>query len=169
MKKATLLHYSFVIITFLLLSLTGWGQRRKVSGIVQESENNSSLEGATVSLKNKNSSTLTGVDGKFIITVPNGKVSLIVSFVGYQTKTIVVGEGETSVLITLSQSKTNQLSDIVVVGYTSKQLSNISGSVSVVSGEQLNDVTSNNVTSLLQEKVAGVIVSNGSDLLHSRI
>jgi len=116
MKKATLLHYSFVIIAFLFLSLTGLAQQRKISGIVQESKNNTPLEGATISLKGQKSSTITGADGKFGIFVPNGKASLIVSFVGYETKTIVVGEGETSVLITLSQSTNNQLSGFQLYG-----------------------------------------------------
>jgi len=160
MKKATLLHYSFVIIAFLFLSLTGFAQQRKISGIVQESKNNNPLEGATVSVKNSKISTVTNADGKFDITVPDGNAVLVVSYISYLTQEIQIN-GRTVINITLQSSSTG-LSEVVVMGYLSKKLSQISSSVSVISGERLNDVTSNDVTSLLQGKAPGVIVSNSS-------
>lgn len=120
------------------------------------------LVGASIKIKGTNSGTTSGSNGEFTITVRKGKTALVISFIGYETKTITVDEGEPNALITLTQSADNQLNDVVVIGYSSKELSNISGSVSVVSGKELNDVTSTNISSLLQGKVAGVIVSNTS-------
>ena len=164
MKKATLLHYSFVIIAFLFLSLTGFAQQRKISGIVQESKNNTPLEGATISLKGQKVSTVTGVDGKFDISVPNGTASLIVSFVGYETKTIIVGESETSALITLSQSMTNQLSEVVVTALGIKQQSkSLAYSAQSVKPSELTKVRDpNNFLNSLQGKVANALITQSA-------
>ncbi len=159
MKKATLLHYSFLVIAFLFLTITGWTQQRKVSGIVQESKNNSPLEGATVAVKNSKAITNTKGDGKFEITVPDGKVSLIVSFVGYETKTITVNEGETSVLVTLSQS-TNKLSDVVIIGYGIQKRSDLTGAISSIKGEDVTRLSTQRVDEALQGRAAGVLVLN---------
>lgn len=162
MKKSTLLSYSFLIIAFLFLSLTGWAQQRKISGIVQESINKP-LEGATVSVKNKKSNTVTGADGRFTITVPNGKVSLIVSFVGYETETVTVTEGGKDVLVTLIQSATNKLSDVVVIGYGYQKRSDLTGAISTVNAKQLNlGGYINNIGQALEGKVAGVQVIQNS-------
>lgn len=162
MKKTTLLHHSFVIIAFLFLSLTGWAQQRKISGIVQESINNSPLEGTTISLKGQKVSTVTGVDGKFDISVPNGTASLIVSFVGYETKTIIVGESETSALITLSQSMTNQLSDVVIVGYGTQKKVNVTGAISSIKGADLKQSPAANLSNSIAGRIPGVILNNRS-------
>ena len=58
MKKVRLLHYSFLLIVFLLLSHIGFAQRQ-ITGIVQESIQNSPLQGAAVSVKGQKISTIT--------------------------------------------------------------------------------------------------------------
>ena len=69
--------------------------------------------------------------------------------------------GKSAIAVTLVED-VSDLSEVVVVGYTSKSLSELSSSVTVVSGEKLRDVTSDNVTSMLQGKAPGVIVSSPS-------
>ena len=160
MKKATLLPHSFVIIAFLFLSLTGWAQQRKVSGIVQESKNNSPLEGATVSVKDKKSSTMTGADGRFNITVPDGKVSLIVSFVGYETKEVSIN-GQTNLTITL-QTSTTGLNEVVVVGYGKQKKIDLTGAVETVDMRGIGTRPLTNASAALQGKVAGAFISQNS-------
>ena len=162
MKKITLIHYSFAVIAFIVLSLTGLAQQRKISGIVQESKNNTPLEGATVSVKDKKSSTITRADGRFNITVPDGKVSLIVSFVGYETKTIIIGESETSAQVTLSQTATNQLSDVVIIGYGTQKKSDITGSVISVSSKDFVKGVATDALQLLSGKASGVNISQAN-------
>ncbi len=159
MKKSTLFHCSFVIIAFLLLSFTGWAQQRRISGIVQESKSNTPLEGATVTVKNSNANTVTDADGKFGINVPDAKVILSISFVGYQTQSITVGAKETNVLITLNESSASQLSDVIVIGYGTQKKKDLTGSVSSINSEHMTlGGTTSNIAQAIQGRAAGVQV-----------
>ncbi len=162
-KKATLLHYSFVIFCSFFLSLTGFAQQRRIAGAVNDGKNNTPLEGATVSVKNTNSSTITGADGKFDVSAPSGKVSLEVSFVGHETKTIVVGAGEANVAITLEPSESSQLSDVVIIGYGTQKRSDLTGSITSIKAEDLTlGGTISSAAQALQGKAAGVLVTQNS-------
>jgi TonB-linked SusC/RagA family outer membrane protein len=162
MKKATFFQFSFFVIAFLSLSLTGLAQQRKISGIVQDGRNNTPLEGATVSIENGNVNTITKADGTFDIAAPAGKVVLNISFVGYQSQSITAAAGTANVSVTLNPSTTTQLSDIVVVGYSNKKREELTSAVDVVDAKKLKDVTANNIGSMLQGKVAGLQVVNSS-------
>ncbi len=129
-----------------------------VKGTVRDKS--SPLPGVTITLKgNPKVGVATDVNGNFSLQVPENGV-LVVKAVGYLSQEIAVN-GQSSITITLVED-VSDLSEVVVVGYTSKSLSELSSSVSVVSGEKLRDVTSNNVTSMLQGKAPGVIVSSPS-------
>ena len=160
MKKATLLHYSFVIIAFLFLSLTGFAQQRKISGIVQESKNNTPLEGATVSVKDKKSSTITGADGRFNITVPDGKVSLIFSFIGYQTREVFVN-GQSNLDVTMHASASG-LNEVVVVGYGTQKKKDLTGAISSIKTEDLVLSAGPDIGNMLKGKAAGLMIRQNS-------
>jgi TonB-linked SusC/RagA family outer membrane protein len=115
------------------------------------------VPGVTISLKNNTKTAVsTDANGNFSIRVPeNG--TLIFQAVGFNTLEVPVN-GKTLINVTMTEGISN-LDEVVVVGYTTKSLSQLSSSVAVVSGEKLRDVTSNDVTSMLQGKAAGVIVS----------
>ncbi len=123
-------------------------------------EKGEALPGVNVVIKGTMLGTISGTDGNYQISVPDNQAILVFSFVGYQSREISVGGA--GVLNVEMRSDVKSLNEVVVVGYSSKQLSQLSSSVSVVTGRQLNDVTSNSVTSLLQGKAPGVIVSNAS-------
>jgi TonB-linked SusC/RagA family outer membrane protein len=129
-----------------------------VSGKV--SDNSGPLPGVTVTLKNRTKTAVaTDANGNFSLSVPEDGI-LIFQAVGFNTQEVPVN-GRTTINVTLVEGIAN-LDEVVVVGYTSKSLSQLSSSVSVVSGEKLRDVTSNDVTSMLQGKAPGVIVSSSS-------
>lgn len=126
----------------------------------QVKDNDRPLPGVSVFLKtDMKTGTSTDAGGNFNIRVPD-QSTLVFKALGYETvEKVVNGNAEINVIMHESQTSLNE---VVVVGYTSKQLAQVSSSVSVVSGDELNDVTSDNVMTLLQGKAAGVIVSNGS-------
>lgn len=130
-----------------------------IKGTVTD-EKGGGLPGVNVVVKGTTHGTITSADGSYQLSVPNSQSVLVFSFVGYESKEMAVGS--VSTLNVELRADVKALSEVVVVGYSSKQLSQLSSSVSVVSAKQLNDVTSNNVTSLLQGKAPGVIVSNAS-------
>lgn len=130
----------------------------RVTGVVKDTEGQP-MPAVTVAIKGTTNAVSTAVDGKFSISAPANGV-LTFSFIGYTTKEVSI-DGKTSIDVVLSSSL-KTLNEVVVVGYTSKQVSQLSSSVSVISGDKLRDVTSNDVASLLQGKAAGVLVSTGS-------
>lgn len=131
-----------------------------VSGKVLD-ENNNPLQGVTVAVKEKGKATSTNSSGNYSLNVESLNATLIFTSIGYSTKEVQVNNRAT-IDIQMQLAKDNKMDEIVVVGYTTKKLSEISSSISVVTGRELNDVTSNDVTSLLQGKAAGVVVSNAS-------
>ncbi len=163
MKKSTLLHYSFGVLAFLLYTSATFAQQRTISGVVRESKNSAPLEGATVSVSNSNITALTAADGKFSISLPNGKTAITVSYVGYGDKTITVSQNETNITITLSASEGNQLSDVVIIGYGTQKRSDLTGSITSIKAEDLTlGGTISNAAQALQGKAAGVLVTQNS-------
>ena len=129
---------SWLIPFFLVLffSLTAAAQT-KVTGTVNGIDG-LPLAGATVVIKGTNKATTTASDGSFTIMTKTGDV-LLLSFIGHQTRQIKV-DNETSFLkISLSESITN-LDEIVVLGYTSQKVKEITGSVAIVKPKDLTSV-----------------------------
>nr|WP_295868311.1 TonB-dependent receptor [uncultured Chitinophaga sp.] len=130
----------------------------RLTGTVKDEKGNP-FPGVTVYVPATKKGATTDANGQYILQSPaNGTV--IFKAIGYKTVTLPVS-GRSTLPVTM-EVENAALNEVVVVGYTSKKLSQISSAVSVVSGKQLNDVTSNNVGSLLQGKVAGVVVQNPS-------
>ncbi len=130
-----------------------------VKGIVTDNKG-ATLPGVGVKLKGTTIGTTTDSDGRYTINVPDINSILVFTYIGYVTQEIFVNNRDLINIKLLEDAKS--LDEVVVVGYSSKQLSQLSSSVAVVSGAKLNDVTSDDVTGLLQGKAAGVIVSNSS-------
>jgi TonB-linked SusC/RagA family outer membrane protein len=130
-----------------------------VRGKITDKASGLPLVGVSITVKGSTAGTSTDVNGNYSLNVPNNS-TLIISSVGYDGLEVPVS-GRTEINISL-QASVSGLNEVVVVGYGTKQLSQLSSSVSVVSGKELNNVTSNDITSLLQGKAPGVIVSNGS-------
>ena len=100
-------------IALLLINSAVMAQNRQITGNVKDSKTAGNLSAATVKVKGQNTSTVTGADGNFTLTVPAGIASLEVSSIGYGTKTVTVGESETNVSISLNQAAAD-LSEVVV-------------------------------------------------------
>ena len=134
--------------------------QQRVAGVVTN-EQAIPLQGVSVFLKGTTSGTSTDSNGQFELAVASNAGVLVLSLLGYKQLEVDLAGQESPLRITLSSLPTN-LDEVVVMGYSTKQISHLSSAVAVISGEKLNDVTSTNVTNLLQGKVAGVIVSNSS-------
>ncbi|TKC05713.1 TonB-dependent receptor [Pedobacter polaris] len=117
------------------------------------------IPGVSISVKNTKVGVLTDNNGKYIIDAEVGSI-LVFSFTGFKSQEIRI-ENDTSIDVNLEEMST-ELGTVLVVGYSTKKQSEISGSVSVVTGEKLRDVTSNELSSLLQGKAPGVVVSTAS-------
>ena len=133
---------------------------KKISGKVMD-EDGHPLEGVSVLIKGTTMGTNTNAAGEFNIDVPdNSSRVLVFSFIGMSSQEAAINN-KTEINIVL-RNVVQQQREIVVVGYSEKSKNELTSSVGVVSGSKLRDVTSNNVGSMLQGKVAGLQVVNSS-------
>jgi TonB-linked SusC/RagA family outer membrane protein len=115
------------------------------------------LAGASVSEKGRRNGTITDAEGNFMIRVENARSVLVLSFVGYQSTEIPVGS-QTSFNIVLQQSNV-KMGDIVVIGYGTQAKRNLTGAVSTVNAEALENQSVQDVGQALQGQLAGVQVT----------
>lgn len=135
---------------------------KQIRGTVKD-EKGELLAGVTIMVKGSNQGTVTDAAGSFALNLSDTDLStavLVFSFVGYQS-TEVPASGQTVFDIAL-QPSVNLLEQVVVTGYGSKKAKYLSSSVAVIPNEKLRDVTSNELSSLLQGKAPGVVVSTSS-------
>ena len=135
--------------------------QRKVTGIVKDITGEP-LVGVTVIVEGTQIATVTGMNGDYSIEIPNDNVMLRFSYVGYAPQSVSV-KSKSSVNITLRED-TELLDEVVIVGYGTQKKSNVTGSVASVKASDYNDLNMD-VTSVLQGRVAGVDVSNGSIII----
>ncbi|MEO6722274.1 MAG: TonB-dependent receptor [Ferruginibacter sp.] len=144
----------FVGFAFMQLSSTAQSTIR-VSGKVS-SATGEGLAGATVSVKNTTSSTITDTAGNFNITAPeNG--TLEISYIGFKKQEFPIS-GRTQLQISL-QGEANTMNDVVVVGYSSQKKASISGAVTTVNMKDFSKTRIADVAQALQGQVPGVFVA----------
>lgn len=125
-----------------------------ISGIVS-GELDRPLAGATVSLRNAATATMTDADGKYTLQVPPGAV-IVFSFSGYETVERKVGS-DPRINVTMKVSD-NTLEDVVVVGYGVQQKASLSGAVSDIKGSDIRKTENENPQNMLTGKIPGVRV-----------
>lgn len=130
-----------------------------VSGKVTD-EKGEPVQGASIVVKGSNTGTSTDASGNFRLNTDQKDIVLIVSFVGYQTKEVTVPSSG-NVTITLSR-KEDTIEDVVVVGYGTQKKVDITGSVSVVSADKVNQGVNQSVSHALQGQAPGVTVIQNS-------
>lgn len=128
----------------------------KVTGTVN-SKDGQPIVGATVRVKGENVGTVTDLDGRFTIDVPEGS-TLIISSIGYATLEVVASANLTIVL----EEDTQVLDQVVVVGYGSQSKKNITGSISSVNADEFADRPVFSTAQAIQGKAAGVQVTQPS-------
>jgi TonB-linked SusC/RagA family outer membrane protein len=146
-----------IILLFLVSSFTINAQNFSVSGSVTD-ENGKALEGATVMEKNAKNSTMTTAGGNFRLNVTSGKAVLVISFIGHELQEVSVNN-KTQLSVSL-KSITDNMTDVVVIGYATVKKKDVTGAVS---GINQNDIRSRPVTNALQAmqgKVAGVDITS---------
>ncbi len=146
-------------LLFLGLS-TAFGQTLRISGVVTDAADGSTLPGATVQIKGTTQGTTTDLDGRYEISA-NANATLVYSFVGMLSKEEEV-RGRATINVAL-ESEIKSLVEFVVVGYgTARQVGNVVGNVATVSSEKLESRPAANVMDALQGRVAGMQVYTSS-------
>ncbi|CAG5000117.1 TonB-dependent receptor P26 [Dyadobacter sp. CECT 9275] len=130
-----------------------------VQGTVTD-ESGQALPGANIVIKGTSQGTVSDANGKFQMQIPDEKAILVVSSIGYITTEVAVGN---KTLLTIAlRPDVKSLEELVVIGYGEQKKVNLTGSVAMVSSDELVKRSTPNVENLLQGKVAGLQVTQNS-------
>jgi len=152
--------YSGLLFFLLFSSLSAISQVKTITGTVLDQSTGSALQGATVVVKGKPNSTTTNDVGEFTISATPTDV-LEISFTGYETKSVTVGNQE-QIMVTLALSSTSKLDEVVVIGYGTTKRSKLTGSVSKLDNKILETGMRSNPAQALSGTIPGVRVSTGT-------
>ena len=151
MKKSSIL----LMLMALFMSVTSFAQGLKGTVI---DENGDPVIGATVAEKsNPKNATITDFDGNFTVNVNAGKI-IVITYIGYETKELAAKNGMTIKL----QPDNKVLDEVVVVGYGVQKKSSVTGAISQVKPEDMENRTISNAQQALQGKTSGVQIIQSS-------
>lgn len=114
------------------------------------------LIGVSVKIKGTTRGVSTDMNGGFTLSAP-ADATLVISYLGYKQKEYKL-HGDKNVVITLQESS-NELNEVVVIGYGTVQRRDLTGSVSSVNAKQLKDIPVNSTAEALAGRLAGVQIT----------
>jgi TonB-linked SusC/RagA family outer membrane protein len=161
LQKPIIVHMNKTLTLILFLFLVGsakiYAQNATFKGTVSDEQG--TLPGVSVFLKNTKIGTTTDQNGQFQLQVKNGdEVSF--SAIGYETKSIIYS-GQQNLKIVL-KGVALSLEETVVVGYAKQKKATLTGSVSSITGDNLNQRSVASLSTALQGKMPGVTVQQSS-------
>jgi TonB-linked SusC/RagA family outer membrane protein len=142
----------------LLLPLTAFLQT--ITGLVKDGANSEALIGVNVVEKGTSNGTITDIDGKFELALTTQNATLVFSYIGYQDTEWLVNN-QTECMISMNTSAAF-LDEIVVVGYGVQKKSVVTGAISKLKSEDLEDMQVARLESALQGRTSGVRVTQNS-------
>ena len=152
-----------IIILFICLTSSIWHvcAQTKVSGIVKDAQGMEMI-GATVLQKGTNNGIVTGLDGKFTLTLSNkAEQTLLISMIGFIEQSIAIKKNHPFINITLEEDIA-QLDEVVVVGYGTQKKVSLTGSISNVGTEDLKSMPVSSVTNALGGRIPGLVTRQES-------
>lgn len=128
---------------------------KRITGSVTD-ENNQPIIGASIKIDETTIGTISDVNGKFSLDAPTD-AKLIVSYIGYTTKIVSILE-KTDFNIILTED-TKLLNEVIVVGYGTMKKSDLTGAITSISGNMIEERKSTQVSQALQGAMSGVTIS----------
>lgn len=150
----------FLSCTLMFFSISAIAQNTTITGSVTDAMDDSPIPGVNVIVQGTSIGSVTDIDGEYTIDVPEGNDVLTFSYVGYQKQNIEIGNRST--IDVALQQDVEELSEIVVVGYGTQQRTDVTGSISSVSGEEINKQPITTIEQGLQGRAAGVNITQRS-------
>ena len=147
------------LLTVLLGTLTLQAQSLRVTGTVTEAATGEPLVGVSVAIQGTARGVVTDLDGHYTVDT-QAKAVLVFGYLGYTTVTEAVNGR--SVVNVAMESDINTLDAAISMGYSSVRKTELSSAVTTVQGETIRDVTSSDLGTMLQGRVAGLDVFNAS-------
>jgi len=150
-----------------LLNTTQTAQQNKISGVVTDDITGEPLVGVSVAIEGSGQGTITDMEGKFSIEVPDQNSVFVFSYLGYISQRIIAGTQTNLTVKLLTDIK--KLEEVIVIGYGSQRKKDITSAISTVSTEDINSRPIVSAAEVLMSKAPGVQVLSpsgkpGSDL-----
>ena len=152
MKKFLLLIFASVS----MLIFPAWLGAQTKSVKVNVTDAYGPVAGASVLVKGTTNGDVTDLDGNTTITNVDAQSVLIISFIGYTTEEVTVGN-RSSLNVTLKED-TEQIDETVVVGYGTQRKESLTSAITSVRSEDVTKTKQNDVVTALQGKVAGLLI-----------
>lgn len=145
-----------------LASAVAFAQGRVITGTVTSTEDGLGVPGATVLVKGTTTGTATNIDGKYSITVPAGSNVLVFTFVGLTDQEVNIGNRST--INVALEADVTALSEVIVTGYGTQPKREVTGAVSSVKGDAIQNLPLQSFDRALQGRAAGVQVRSSNGL-----
>lgn len=159
MKKLSL------VLTLVVLACGFTMAQRTISGTISDTSGEP-LIGASILVKGTSSGTVTDIDGKYTLSVPDGSNTLIISYTGFATQEVAIGNS-TLMDITLAESA-EVLSEVVVTGLGIKKEKKALGyGVSTLDAADIENRVESDVARILRGKATGVDITQTSGMAGS--
>ena len=156
MKKSLL-----VILLFILGSASALYAQKVVTGVVTSGEDGSTMPGVNVVVKGTTTGTITDVNGKFKLSVPDDAKSLEFSFIGFNTQVVAI-DGKSTFNVVMQPGNLN-LDEVVVTALgISKEKKSLAYSTQQVKSDELTAVKEVNPINALDGKVAGMTINKSA-------
>ena len=140
-------------------------QAQNISGLVTDSDDGEPLSGVNILVEDKNQGAVSDFDGNFTIENFQSGSTLVFSYLGYKTLNLKISSTDLlndNILISMEKDL-SELDEVIVIGYGSQKLSDISGAVSTVNADAIEASSPVRVEDALQGQASGInIISSGS-------
>jgi len=137
-------------------------QQEQVQGTVIDAETGDPLPGVNIIIKGTNTGTSSNQDGRFGLAVSSLTDTLVLSFIGYETREVLIN-GRSTLQVQLRPS-TISGEELVVVGYGATQKEDLTGAVGTVGAEEIASAGTTSPLSAIQGQVAGVNITANTGL-----
>lgn len=154
-KLNFLLRFGLISILLGLFVTQSFAQNVTITGVVKD-QSGEPLIGVNVMEKGTTNGSITDVDGKYSVSVKGGKTILVFSYIGYISQEIPVGNQKT--LNVTMKEDTEELEEVVVIGYGTAKKKDLTGAISTVKAESLEKETPRSVQDLLRANAPGVSI-----------
>lgn len=134
-------------------------QGKTIKGQILD-ETGESMIGVSVLVKGTTIGTVTDFDGNYTLEVPSGKNILEISYIGYKTKEITIGNN--SLINIKMEPDTQALDEVVVIGYGTVKKRDLTGAVASMKNEDVTVAPTSNVMEALQGKITGMDIVKSS-------
>ncbi len=152
-----LLHDNLIVIRLQDQQSEKPGRDKTITGKVTD-ESDLPMQGVSVTIKGTATGVTTDAEGNYSITAPDNS-TLVFSFVGYQEQEITIGD-QTTVNVALTASSSQQLGEVVVIGYGTAKKADLTSAIGTIKPEELKKTPGGALLNAVQGNITGVQISS---------